>query len=109
MTTPKRAARHDTSGNRPLKTRVFVIAVVLCCAIASTVSLFDRKELPAALRDSPYVAEAYKLRDRALQKGGEWMHRNETVADEGKKQQGYPTEDRKKLETIINKGAQGND
>lgn len=109
MTTPKRAAKHNTTGNRPLKTRVFVIAVVLCCGVAATVSLFDRKELPATLRDNPYVAGAYKLRDRALQKGGEWMNRNETVADEGKKQQGYPSEDREKLEKIINKGAQGND
>lgn len=112
MTKARHHSAHHApaSQGRPLKTKVFVLAVVLVCGGAMAISLFERKELPQGLRDSKLVTAAYEARDRAIQKGEEWMHpADNKPQDAESKQVGYEKDDRKKLEALISKGAQGND
>ncbi|TAL30316.1 MAG: hypothetical protein EPN97_12910 [Alphaproteobacteria bacterium] len=103
----KPAKRH--TGNRPLRRRLFAGAVVLVCALAAFVTLFDRKDLPAGVRDNPYIARIYCERDAAIRATTAMLglHGAEEApadANADMKQLGYPKDDRAKLETIIGKG-----
>lgn len=98
---------HSAPQSRPLRTRVFVGAVALCCIAAAGVGTVERKELPAGLRDNPVVTALYSARERVIRKGEEWVDRKAPDAGTADaKQQGYEKEDRKKLEALISKGAQ---
>lgn len=94
------------ASGRPLRTRVFVLAVLLVCGGAATISLFEQKELPQALRDNPAVESAYKFRDRVIAKGEAWMQDDKKEEEADAKQHGYNKDDRKKLDALISKGAQ---
>jgi hypothetical protein len=102
----------DVSGNRPWRTRLFSGVVVICCGLAATVMVFDRKDLPASVRDNVYVEKVYRERDAALSAGGAALKRHETPAaqpaaeDASAKQQGYTRDDRAQLDQLISKGAQ---
>jgi hypothetical protein len=100
----KHATRH--AGNRPGRTRLMVGLVVLSLAFIGFVTLFDRKDLPAGVRDNPYVAQVYHERDAALAATSALIERHAATevpadANADMKQQGYPKEDRAKLDTII--------
>lgn len=91
--------------------RLFLAFLGCTVALASAVTLIDRQELPETLRESAPVAAVYDTRDRAILAGREYLLRDMAVKPESSevKQQGYPKKDRKKLEEIISKGAQGHD
>ena len=101
--TAHQAPPRKISGNKPVRTRLFMAVVLAVCLAAGGVTLFPRESLPSALKDNKLVVSAYHLRDKAIARisGGT----EETVSDPAQKQQGYPTEDRKKLDAIIHKGA----
>lgn len=91
--------------------RLFLAFLALAVALGAGVTLVEKKELPEKLRESKAVGAVYDTRDRAISAGREYLLRDmEAKPDsEESKQQGYPIKDRKKLEEIISKGAQGHD
>lgn len=98
---------HTAPQGRPLRTRVFVGAVALCCVAMAGVGVVERKELPAGLRENPVVMAIYSAKERVIRRGEEWVERKQLDPDSAAaKQQGYEKEDRKKLEALISKGAQ---
>lgn len=106
---PHKPAKRPAAGNHPWRTRLFAGAVVLACAIAAFVTLFDRKDLPPAVRDNAYIARVYRERDTVIESTSTMLDRRgaaETPVDANAdmKQLGYPKDDRAKLETIISKG-----
>lgn len=102
-----RAKKH-AQGHSSWRIRLFVIVVAgLCCAAAFPV-MFDRNALPEGLRDNKAITKLYDTRDRVTMIASRLVH-GVPVTPEEAKQQGYPKDDRKKLEKIISKGAQGND
>ncbi|MEZ0223877.1 MAG: hypothetical protein ACAH83_04935 [Alphaproteobacteria bacterium] len=113
---PQKPARNHSAhhsghhaGKHPWRTRLIMGVVVLACGIAAGVTLFDRKDLPPAVRDNPYVAKVYRERDVAIEATSSLLDKRggaeEPVdANADMKQQGYPKTDRAKLDTIISKG-----
>lgn len=91
--------------------RLFLALLGLAVALGAGVALIDKRELPEKLRESKAVSAVYETRDRAISASREYLLRDMGAKPENteKKQQGYPKEDRKKLEEIISKGAQGHD
>lgn len=91
--------------------RLFLAFLALAVALGAGVTLVDKKQLPENLRNSKTVDAVYETRDRAISAGREYLLRDMEKKTEStdSKQQGYPSKDRKKLEEIISKGAQGHD
>ena len=103
-----RAAKKHAKGHSPWRIRLFVILVTGLCAAAAFPVMFDRNALPEAVRDNPGVTKLYETRDRVMLVANRVIN-GVPVTPEEAKQQGYPKDERKKLEKIISKGAQGND
>ncbi len=103
-----RAAKKHSQGHSPWRIRLFVILVTGLCAAAAFPVMFDRNALPEAVRDNKAVVKLYDARDRVTLIASRIIH-GVPVTPEEAKQQGYPKDDRKKLESIISKGAQGHD
>ncbi len=102
-----RAKKHP-QGHSPWRIRLFVILVAGLCSAAAFPVMFDRNALPEQVRDNKAVVKLYDTRDRVTMIASRLIH-GVPVTPEEEKQQGYPKDDRKKLEKIISKGAQGND
>ena len=101
--------RRNAGGHHPLRKRLFVGTLVLAVAVAGAVFMFDRKDLPAQLKDNAYVAKVYKERDAAIEATSALIDRHAKKpeapdANAEMKQQGYNKDDRAKLEAIINNG-----
>lgn len=100
-------ARHP-AGRHALRRRLFAGAAVAVCGAAAFLALFDPQDLPASLRNNPYVTRVYCERDAAIRATTAMLGGGaaETPADANAdmKQLGYPKDDRAKLETIISKG-----
>ena len=103
-----RAAKKHAKGHSLWRIRLFVILVTGLCAAAAFPVMFDRNALPEAVRDNPGVTKLYETRDRVMLVASRVIN-GVPVTPEEAKQQGYPKDERKKLEKIISKGAQGND
>lgn len=102
------ARKKHAQGHSPWRIRIFVILVAGFCAAAAFPVMFDRNALPEGLRDNTAVVKLYDTRDRVTLIASRIIN-GVPVTPEEAKQQGYPKDDRKKLEKIISKGAQGND
>ncbi len=94
----------------PVRTRIFTWAVVGLCTLAAVITLFDRKDLPPAVRNNTYVAKVYHERDAAIAATSSVLGRHGAAAPEAPdanadmKQQGYPKDDRTKLDSLITNG-----
>jgi hypothetical protein len=102
------ARKKHAQGHSPWRIRIFVILVAGFCAAAAFPVLFDRNALPETVRENEAVVKLYDTRDRMMLAAQRIIHGVPATPEEAK-QQGYPKDDRKKLEKIISKGAQGND
>jgi hypothetical protein len=101
------AKRHTR--NHSWRRRLFAGAAVLVFSFAAFVTLSDRKDLPAKLRNNPYVTSIYCERDAAIRAttamlGLQGAEEAPVDANADMKQLGYPKNDRAKLDTIISKG-----
>ncbi len=106
--TAKKHSPKHAQGHSPWRIRLFVLVVTGLCAIAAFPVMFDRNALPESVRDNRAVTKLYETRDRVMLVASRVIHGVPATPEEAK-QQGYPKDDRKKLETIISKGAQGHD
>lgn len=112
MTKQRNSKKESPEANETwISYRLFLAFLGLAVALGAGVTLIDKKELPEKLRESKAVGAVYDTRDRAISAGREYLLRDmEKKPDSAEnKQQGYPKKDRKKLEEIISKGAQGHD
>lgn len=91
--------------------RLMVAAAALAVAAGAGMTLVERQDLPQELRDSKTVKAAYQARDRAVSAGNRLLGRDAAPSSgpAERRQQGYPAQDRKRLEEIISTGAQGHD
>ncbi len=103
-----RTAKKHAQGHSPWRIRLFVILVAGLCSATAFPVMFDRNALPEAVRDNKAVTKLYETRDRVAIAASRIIHGVPATPEEAK-QQGYPKDDRKQLESIISKGAQGND
>lgn len=103
-----RHAKKHAHGHSPWRIRLFVLLVTGLCAAAAFPVMFDRNALPETVRDNKAVIKLYDARDRATMIASRLIN-GVPVTPEEAKQQGYPKDDRKQLEKIISKGAQGHD
>lgn len=100
--------KKHAQGHSPWRIRLFVILVTGLCAVAAFPVMFDRNALPEEVRNNKAVVKLYDARDLVTLIASRLIN-GVPVTPEEAKQQGYPKDDRKKLEKIISKGAQGND
>jgi hypothetical protein len=103
---PPHKPKRDLSGNRPWRTRLVAWAVVAVVAVGGFTLVFDRKDLPARIKDNAYVAKLYHERDTVITTTEEVIGRHEKKpeapdANADMKQQGYNKDDRSKLNNII--------
>lgn len=111
MTKPRERKEASKQSESRISYRLFFAFIALAVALGAGVTLVEKKELPQELRESKAVGAVYDTRDRAISAGREYLLRDmeaKPLSAESR-QQGYPKKDRKKLEEIISKGAQGHD